>query len=116
MIQEKADSEAEFKKIKRAERERIRQSELKQKARREIIREEFPELQTGQSTKKRPPIPGYVQEAVFDRDGGSCVLCGSRQHLHFDHIVPYSKGGGDSVENLRLLCRDCNLRKGNRFS
>ncbi|MDA1028498.1 MAG: HNH endonuclease [Bacteroidetes bacterium] len=43
------------------------------------------------------------------------MLCGTETDLQFDHIVPHSKGGGDQVENLRLLCRDCNLKKGADF-
>lgn len=32
-----------------------------------------------------------------------------------DHIIPYSKGGGDNVENLRACCADCNSRRGNKL-
>ena len=38
-------------------------------------------------------IPSSVKQEVFARDGGNCVECGSKDNLHFDHILPYSRGG-----------------------
>jgi 5-methylcytosine-specific restriction endonuclease McrA len=49
-----------------------------------------------------------------DRAGGRCVQCGSSHKVHCDHVIPYSWGGADTVENLQILCQTCNLRKGNR--
>jgi 5-methylcytosine-specific restriction endonuclease McrA len=64
---------------------------------------------------KREAIPRLVQREVWQRDGGRCVDCGTRERLCFDHIVPFSKGGGNSVRNLQLLCENCNLSKNNRI-
>jgi hypothetical protein len=61
---------------------------------------------------QRRPIPKEIRYAVFNRDGGRCVECGSNFDLHFDHVIPLAMGGGSTVENLQLLCADCNLRKG----
>ncbi|MBI2831176.1 MAG: HNH endonuclease [Chloroflexi bacterium] len=57
-------------------------------------------------------IPAQVKMEVWKRDKGRCVLCGSTENLHFDHIIPYSKGGSSLVgENIRLLCATHNLAK-----
>jgi hypothetical protein len=57
-------------------------------------------------------IPQDVKIAVSVRDQGKCVLCGSTQDLHYDHKVPWSKGGANTVNNIQLLCGSCNRRKG----
>lgn len=62
----------------------------------------------------RPGIPERIRLAVFARDGAACLLCNSQKRLSLDHIVPYSKGGPDTIENLRVLCLRCNIKRGNR--
>lgn len=57
-------------------------------------------------------IPASVKMEVWKRDKGHCVICGSQDNLHFDHIIPYSKGGSSLVaENIQLLCARHNLAK-----
>ncbi len=57
-------------------------------------------------------IPTAVKLEVWKRDKGRCVICGSTDNLHFDHIIPYSKGGSSLVaENIQLLCARHNLEK-----
>jgi hypothetical protein len=76
-------------------------------------------LQTAHSLMKaeeagrptRIPIPIEVRRAVFERDGGKCVECDSNFDLQYDHILPVALGGATTVENLQLLCADCNRRK-----
>ena len=61
-------------------------------------------------------IPGEVQKEVYERDRGKCVECGSTENLHFDHILPFSKGGSSKVaKNIQLLCARHNLKKGAKF-
>ncbi len=64
---------------------------------------------------RREAIPRAVQREVWQRDGGRCVECETREKLCFDHIVPFSRGGSNSIRNLQLLCERCNLSKGNRI-
>jgi len=52
-----------------------------------------------------------LRQRVMDRDRWLCQNCGAPGH-HVDHIIPVSKGGGDTMDNLRALCAACNLSKG----
>jgi len=65
---------------------------------------------------KRDPIPEDVKLLFWSRDGGGCVRCGSKQELHFDHIIPLAKGGGNSEANIQILCRTCNLKKSDKIA
>ncbi len=57
-------------------------------------------------------IPSKVKQEVWKRDNGQCVLCGSKDNLHFDHELPFSKGGTSlTSKNVRLLCMKHNLQK-----
>ena len=61
-------------------------------------------------------IPTSVKLAVWKRDKGKCRKCGSKDNLHFDHILPYSKGGSSLVaKNIQLLCVRHNLEKHDRI-
>lgn len=60
-------------------------------------------------------IPQHIKQAVWQRDQGKCVQCTATAYLEFDHIIPFSKGGANSVNNVQLLCRKCNLGKGDRL-
>ena len=57
-------------------------------------------------------VPPQVKLEVWKRDKGQCVICGSSDNLHFDHIIPFSKGGSSLVsENIQLLCARHNIAK-----
>lgn len=56
-----------------------------------------------------------VKKAVWERDGGRCVICGSRRQLEYDHHIPFSKGGSNTERNIRILCKECNRKKTDRI-
>jgi len=74
----------------------------------------------------RAIIPKWIGEAIFIRDGYTCVYCGSLWgHIQgftrragggivTDHVVPLSKGGTDDPENLVTACQSCNAHKGSQ--
>lgn len=61
-------------------------------------------------------IPASVKLEVWKRDQGKCVRCSATDELHFDHVLPYSKGGTSlTAENVQLLCARHNLQKSARI-
>lgn len=72
-----------------------------------------------ETRKGRPDsrfIPREVMLKVVRRDNHICQLCHKYvqdDEVEFDHIIPFSKGGPTTVENIRLLCRACNRKKSN---
>jgi hypothetical protein len=61
-------------------------------------------------------IPGWVKFEVWKRDRGQCITCGEKSSLHFDHIIPCSKGGSSKdPKNIQILCGRHNLAKRNRI-
>ena len=68
----------------------------------------------GQEPTKSPGrmIPTAIKIKVWARDGGRCTKCGAKDDLHFDHIIPFSKGGSSLTDqNIQLLCAHHNLEK-----
>lgn len=66
--------------------------------------------------KETRVIPTPVKIEVWKRDKGKCVKCGSTKNLHFDHNIPYSKGGSSiTAENVQILCARHNLEKSNKI-
>src|SRR3954454_3963082 len=98
---------------------------LKEKA--ELLEHWTEELHTSSTTVPRPAVirlVSYVRvprdthrrkitrRAVFARDGWACQYCGSRSQLTVDHVIPRSKGGPSSWDNIVASCAPCNRRKG----
>lgn len=70
------------------------------------------EAQAPEQQARRRVIPTSVKLEVWKRDGGECVACGATDELHFDHILPFSKGGTSmKAENVQLLCARHNVEK-----
>ena len=101
---------------------------LKEKA--ELLERGAWSLHSESSTLARPVVirlVSYVREprdahrrkitrrAVFARDSWTCQYCGSRSNLTVDHVIPRSKGGTSSWENIVASCAPCNRRKGDRL-
>ncbi len=101
---------------------------LKQKA--ELVEQASWELRAESLTLPRPMVirlVSYVRvprdthrrkitrRAVFARDSWMCQYCGSSSNLTVDHVVPRSKGGHSSWENIVASCAPCNRRKGNNL-
>ena len=58
--------------------------------------------------------PAFTRFNVFLRDSFACQYCGSPDDLTFDHLIPRSKGGRTTWENIVTACARCNLTKGGR--
>jgi len=75
--------------------------------------------ETKESRSEGRRVPQDVMLKVVRRDNHICQLCYQYvpdDQIEFDHIIPFSKGGPTTVENLRLLCRTCNRNKSNSLS
>jgi len=60
------------------------------------------------------PLP-LTRRNLFQRDGHRCQYCGTaREPLTIDHVLPRSRGGRDTWDNVTTACLPCNVRKGNR--
>ncbi len=60
-------------------------------------------------------IPDSVRRDVWERDQGRCVRCSASEYLEYDHIIPHARGGANTVDNVQILCRKCNLLKSDRI-
>lgn len=82
-------------------------------------------LKLAGETRHREPLSYEVKRAVWVRDRGMCRHCGigegesmrrHGEHLQYDHVIPFSRNGADTVANLQLLCGPCNRAKSNFYS
>ena len=64
-------------------------------------------------------VPREVMVKAYKRDGGVCQVCRRNvldNEVVFDHVIPVSKGGPTREANLRVLCADCNAKKGDSIA
>jgi 5-methylcytosine-specific restriction endonuclease McrA len=60
-------------------------------------------------------IPTAIKVEAWKRDKGRCQICSSNKNLHYDHIIPFSKGSSSLTDkNIRLLCAKHNLEKSDK--
>lgn len=74
--------------------------------------------QSSNKKKRSRYISSTVRYAVLHRDNFRCVACGitsKNAELQLDHIIPFSKGGSNQIDNLQTLCVDCNRGKSDRI-
>lgn len=76
-------------------------------------------LTTGQNTRSRRfgdigRLGDDEWQMVLKSHNNACAICGAVENISIDHIVPLSKGGTNTIDNVQPLCRSCNSRKGNR--
>ena len=63
----------------------------------------------------RPAIPLSIRSEVIERDGMSCQYCTDTEGpFHLDHVVPWSRGGEHTADNLIVSCAQCNWSKGSK--
>ena len=56
-----------------------------------------------------------TRNLIYKRDRNKCQYCGSTKSLTIDHVIPKSKGGQDTWENLVVACSPCNVKKGDKL-
>jgi hypothetical protein len=83
----------------------------KDRRRFERLTAKFNSEKTQEIKYPRPNIPEEVRVGVWRRDQGKCARCDGRRNLEYDHIIPVSKGGSNTIRNIELLCEECNRQK-----
>lgn len=75
----------------------------------------LPSVVSLKSYVKPSRTPAFTRFNVFLRDRFTCQYCGAKEDLTFDHVIPRSKGGLTTWENVVTACSPCNLRKGDKL-
>ena len=75
----------------------------------------LPSVVSLKSYVKPARYPAFTRFNLFLRDRFNCQYCGARHELTFDHVVPRSRGGQTTWENVVSACAPCNLKKGGKM-
>ncbi|MEM9927334.1 MAG: HNH endonuclease [Cyanobacteria bacterium P01_D01_bin.50] len=70
---------------------------------------------TASNAKRQWKVPPVNRREVLKRDNHRCQYCGSTKHLTLDHVIPRSKGGQHTWDNVVTACERCNSKKGDRL-
>lgn len=75
-------------------------------------------LSSSHNRRKRIPIKRYREtlKKLLKKYNFRCVICETAESLTIDHIRPVSKGGTDDLNNLQILCKSCNSKKGAKWT
>jgi hypothetical protein len=111
----RSPNKLEFYKLKKRHFGKFQLENISKKEAFKVISDKISYLNTYLNRNARI-IPGNVRALVWERDQGRCVQCGSVRNVHFDHIIPYSKGGAAIAENIQILCQKCNLHKSSKIA
>ena len=90
-------------------------SEYKEVVRSPTFEMKLPSVVSLKSYVRPARHPAFTRFNVFLRDRFSCQYCGSPDDLTFDHLIPRSRGGKTTWENVITACSPCNLRKGGKM-
>jgi 5-methylcytosine-specific restriction endonuclease McrA len=71
-----------------------------------------------QALKRGATAENVNYDAIWERDNGICYICGLfvlRDDVHFDHVIPLSKGGSHTYGNIRVTHSRCNMSKSDKL-
>jgi len=108
-VSKKSDFNYRKEKIRRLEQDRL--NRIKQDNFR-VMQKTQQKLRTFRRSRY---IPKHIRDIVWEKDKGKCADCGSDIDIEFDHIIPFSKGGSNTVNNIQILCKKCNRTKYNNI-
>lgn len=69
--------------------------------------------------KERAAGPSYTLEEwkkLLEKYDGKCLKCGTKENISADHVVPLSRGGSGTIDNIQPLCKSCNSSKGTKMT